>query len=321
MLKAPRRKVEAVHAQKERYVDTLSFRQAIELLQALTNSNMVNDDATYLNVVKALSARVSEMNFDNFVNELKYDEYKTLYSAYVNMKYSDSQKLRNIFDRVFKSESLTRAFENRNFSEFHYAEYRAGSYDPLKPRVIGGLSESLVKANLQDLKVLQENQADGMYKEMFPYEPDLLLGLEGQKVGVFVLNDDEVMRDSLNADGFADGKMRIVEQAHRLQNKLGASEIKSVGLPVKRVVDANLQEHKLSLREDFTIQAFMDESGLTNRIENPVSILSLQNFCTNLASLASVNWASTTGAFEEFMQQLLFVVRTREKMDTIYEHE
>lgn len=55
-----------------------------------------------------------------------------------------------------------------------------------------------------------------MYKELFPFAPDILLGVDGQKVGVFVLNDNEVMRDSLNADGFSAGRMQLVEQAHRV---------------------------------------------------------------------------------------------------------
>ena len=29
-----------------------------------------------------------------------------------------------------------------------------------------------------------------MHKDMYPYAPDLLMGYEGQKVGIFVLNDD-----------------------------------------------------------------------------------------------------------------------------------
>ena len=56
-----------------------------------------------------------------------------------------------------------------------------------------------------------------MYKDLFPYSPDLLLGLDGQKVGIYVLNDDEVMRDTLKPDGFAVGKIRITEQAHKCQ--------------------------------------------------------------------------------------------------------
>ena len=72
-----------------------------------------------------------------------------------------------------------------------YIESQSGSYDPLKPRVIGGLSESLVKANLQDLHVIQSGETQGaMHKDMYPYAPDLLMGYEGQKVGIFVLNDD-----------------------------------------------------------------------------------------------------------------------------------
>lgn len=52
----------------------------------------------------------------------------------------------------------------------------AAEYDPLKPRVVGGVTESLIKANLKDLHVMQTNETEGLYKDMFPYAPDVLMG-------------------------------------------------------------------------------------------------------------------------------------------------
>lgn len=154
---APRRHIGASLAPKERVIDTLTFLQAIELLQGLTTPSMVSTDANYLNCVKALCTRISEMNFENIVNELKYPEYETLYTSYVNMKHSETKKLRQVFKKNFNSEALTRAFDNRDLSEFQFQEASHANYDPIKPRVIGGLSQSLARADLRDLKVLQEN--------------------------------------------------------------------------------------------------------------------------------------------------------------------
>lgn len=39
-----------------------------------------------------------------------------------------------------------------------YEEGHAAKYDPVKPRVIGGLTESLIKADLNDLSVMQLNE-------------------------------------------------------------------------------------------------------------------------------------------------------------------
>lgn len=151
---APKRRIGASLAPKERVIDTLTFLQAIELLKGLTTPSMVSNDTNYLHCVKALCTRISEMHFENIVNELKYDEYEILYTGYMNMKHSEAKKLRQVFTKCFRSEGLTRAFDNRDFSEFQFEEARSGKYDPIKPRVVGGLTQSLARADLRDLKVL-----------------------------------------------------------------------------------------------------------------------------------------------------------------------
>ena len=119
---------------------------------ALTNPNMVREkNENYNKIVTSLVKRVSDMQFESIINELKYEEFNTLYRVYVNMKYTESQNLRKLFKSHFRSEALSRAFENKDFAEFQFAEATAAEYDPIKPRVVGGLSESLAKANLQDL--------------------------------------------------------------------------------------------------------------------------------------------------------------------------
>lgn len=98
-----------------------------------------------------------------------------------------------------------------------YDESNAAKYDPLKPKVMAGLTESIIKADLQHLHVMQTGETEGgMSRDMFPFAPDILMGYEGQKVGVFVLNDDCAMRDTDEPCGFTQGKMRLVESAHKL---------------------------------------------------------------------------------------------------------
>ena len=68
------------------------------------------------------------------------------------------------------------------------------------------------------------------------------------------------MRDSQSPTGYQQAKMRLVESAHNLANKAGSSALKSVALPVSSVVDADIKNMHLSLREDFKIGQFIDES-------------------------------------------------------------
>ena len=169
---------------------------------------------------------------------------------------------------------------------------------------------------------MQTNETTRMHKNMFPFAPDLLLGYEGQKVGIFVLNNDSVMRDTNEPCGFTKGKMLLVESAHKLADKMGMSQIKNICLPVRRVVDADLKEHKLELREDFDLSVFLKESGLNKHIEKQrIDTNELTDFSVRLAKQIEQNYNKTTAKLEEFCTQLLHVLRKRESMDKVYEQE
>ena len=252
-------------------VDVLSFLQCIEALQGFTTPGVPelvreSSKSDYLDMVERICTRLDNMGFDIISHEVKFDELQILYHAYVNLKYSEDEALRGIWARSFTNESLRGALEHMEATEHVYDESNAAKFDPLKPKVLAGLTESLVKANLRDLHIMQTNETTKMYKEMFPFAPDVLMGYEGQKVGIFVLNNDCVMRDTNEPCGFTKGKMRLVESAHRLANKQGTGAIKNICLPVRRVVDADLQQYKLSLRDDFNLANFLSESGLAAHI-------------------------------------------------------
>jgi hypothetical protein len=130
------------------------------------------------------------------------------------------------------------------------------------------------------------------------------------------------MRDTLEVDGFTQAKMALVESAHRLNQKVGTSKIKSLALPVRRVVDADLQNHKLSLRSDFSLDKFLEESGLANHIkDNRIDTRLLSKFATSIFEKTEENLNGNSGAFEEFLVQLLHLMRIRDKMDSVFEQE
>ncbi len=53
------------------------------------------------------------------------------------------------------------------------------------------------------------------------------------------------MRDTDVPCGLTAARMKLVEQAHVLNDKKGTSVLQSVALPVRSVVDADLTSHKL----------------------------------------------------------------------------
>lgn len=72
-----------------------------------------------------------------------------------------------------------------------------------------------------------------------------------------MLNDIDVMRDSQSPDGESIKKMKLIEQFHRQGQ---GAPIKTVALPISKVVDYDLKNYKLSLNNDFNLMEFLKES-------------------------------------------------------------
>ena len=79
-----------------------------------------------------------------------------------------------------------------------------------------------------------------LHKE-FALSPDILTGVEGEKVAVYLLNNREIMNDSHKADG---------RLAHLLKMSHG---VKSVAVAIDSIVDYDLQSFKLKLKESFSL--------------------------------------------------------------------
>ena len=54
----------------------------------------------------------------------------------------------------FKNKALLTALELNVMDETRYAEGQAARYDPLKPRILGALSDALTKSDLSDLHLI-----------------------------------------------------------------------------------------------------------------------------------------------------------------------
>lgn len=59
--------------------------------------------------------------------------------------------------------------------------------------------------------------------EKYPYKPDIVMGYKNLKLGVFVLPDAQVMRDTNKAEGATRFRMRLLEKAG--ENKIKAVQI------------------------------------------------------------------------------------------------
>lgn len=83
-----------------------------------------------------------------------------------------------------------------------------------------------------------------------------MIGHQGKKLGIFVLPDTHVMRDTQKADGRTSHRMRLVEAAH----KKAGSDITCLALPISSIVDADLKNLKLQLKPDFDLKKFLSEA-------------------------------------------------------------
>lgn len=137
-------------------LETLSFLQAVELLKGLSSPGVAFKDKQVVKCLELLCTRFNLMSFDMIQNELTFEEFNKLYDAYVNLKFSEVKELRKMQAQLFTNEALVRAFETKSFAEQQFHESYAAGYDPIKPRVMGGVTESLVKVDLQDLNKMQE---------------------------------------------------------------------------------------------------------------------------------------------------------------------
>lgn len=142
-----------------------------------------------------------------------------------------------------------------------YDEAGAAQYDPLKERLVAALSAALAQSSLAQLHTRQ--QLDSLLHSENPLKPDLLLSFGGAKTGVYIANENQVMRDTQTMDGWTEHKMSLAA-AH--------NGMKTVGIPLTSMVDYDLANYKLALRKDFKLSTLVDlgtnNTGLGDLAQN-----------------------------------------------------
>ena len=77
---------------------------------------------TYFKITRELCEKINSIGFDIIANELKYDEFDQLYDCYMNLKYSEVKRMREIWAESFQNETLRRAFEQPDIAKIQYEE-------------------------------------------------------------------------------------------------------------------------------------------------------------------------------------------------------
>ena len=123
-----------------------------------------------------------------------------------------------------------------------FEESSSGHYDPLKSRVVAGLAKGLNSASLQSVKLSQD--FDQIQNE-FALKPDIVTGIEGQKVALYILNNREIMSDSKHADGRTSHMIRLTKN------------VKPVGVALDSIVDYDLNTFQLRIKDDFSLDSIL----------------------------------------------------------------
>lgn len=163
----------------QRRIDALSFKERVEVLNAVCVADLMDTQATKseaMRVAKQIVNSIDDLWFDNTDNELTIQDFELLHEAFLTMQLSMDQNVRAL---NFKNQNLLSSLETPELHRMRYPESQAAQYDPLKPRIVSGFAAGLSKANLEVLHTWQESQTDlasfdGLNK--FPYKPDILCG-------------------------------------------------------------------------------------------------------------------------------------------------
>ena len=207
-----------------------------------------------------------------------------LFDVYSNLKFAKDEQMRKL---NFKNKALLTALELNSMDRARYEEGEAARYDPLKPRILGALAEALTKSDLSDLHQIQQNEMGRANESLYPYNPDLVMGYHGQKVGLFLLNDNNVMRDTRNPDGKTVHQMALVEQSHSASPEQKTPQIKTIGLAMNQIVDYDLAKYKLSLRNDFNLSEFMSRMTESSNLRQ-LDFDALSQFSSSLAQETAI---------------------------------
>lgn len=141
--------------------------------------------------------------------------------------------------------------KNPRLHEDRYAE-KTAKFDPFKKRVLLGLARGLTMASIDHQLSLEENlvsQTDAevaAYEELYPYQPDIIIGHNGQKVLLDVITASQTMRDVGKPDGSQVFRYKILKGLHA-----GKQDFKVVAVPVTSVVNYDIENRKIEMKEDY----------------------------------------------------------------------
>ena len=131
-----------------------------------------------------------------------------------------------------------------------------------------------------------------------------MTGHKGEHIAVYVMPSREVMQDTLDADG---------HQRHMMS--LSRTSVRPVPVAIDKIVDYDLHNYKLELKEDFSLEKLLNlkPASTKDMTQNMVK------FCYNLTK--NVDQEQISGNFDQFIDELVAFFQLKQRMDVLHEPE
>ena len=109
--------------------------------------------------------------------------------------------------------------------------------------------------------LVEQTQINSYFnEESMPYKPDIIVGFNGKKVLMNVLPASQTMKDTMRANGQVLFRQKIMKQ-------LSKKEVETVSIPINAVVDYDIANRKLEMREHFDfIQELQNQISSESRL-------------------------------------------------------
>lgn len=266
-----------------------TFYQKCDLLHAIallaSHEPTLVKHALFTRVLK----EVDELVYEGIDNDLTHKQFALLQDVH--------ETLVRLKQPTFQNKILGSALKDRYFAN-RFGEALAATYDPLKNKVVSALSRALTDGDTS--QVLRQQQWGEFAMDMI-VKPDILTGLNGEKVGIHVLNDRESMRDSHDPDG---------RTAHFLRLN---SEVTPVTVAIAQIVDYDLQSFKLKMKNSFSLTSLIPGK------QNNEAYTAFARFASQLTR--NMDQSQISGNCDLFLEQLAECFRLHSRLETQHETE
>lgn len=228
--------------------DQFTFDQKLDTLWGACALQLENSQA-----VKEFCIDLNMMNFQRTDNDLTFQQAEKVQDIMIYLTQVSQIKNQHWLQNSL-NESLDLIVKNPEYHRSRFDEAKA-NYDPYHKRVLEGVCQGLSMASINHQVCLENNMfhmSDQNMKfnsELMPYKPDIIVGLNGQKVLLNVISAQQTMKDSQKADGQVLLRQRIVKVLNN--SKTNMTPVETVSIPITAVVNYDIPELKLEVKEDY----------------------------------------------------------------------